>query len=201
MQSSKQATTLVEAMVVMLIIVTWLVGVYNIFQKSRELSISTQNRIIATQIAREWIEWVNNIRDTNWKIFWVNTQNCWMVSTYNQSCITNPTLSYSSGSYKISTDSDHRWQLEFVATPPTLFSDENYRNTFAVYTDAQGFFTQSWGTLTDKPFFTREIKLTWSWSDPYQEYKIQSIVRWTDSGRKIGNYEVKLTTELTNWKK
>jgi hypothetical protein len=60
---------------------------YDIFSSSQKLSESTSHRIEAIQIAREGIEAVMNIRDTNALLFQADLENCWNVSGYNGNCI------------------------------------------------------------------------------------------------------------------
>jgi hypothetical protein len=60
---------------------------YNLYDSSQKLANTTQNRIQAIGIAREGIEAVTNIRDTNWKTFSANNQHCWNTFNYNQNCI------------------------------------------------------------------------------------------------------------------
>ena len=69
MKKSKMATTIAEAMVVTLIIVMWLTWVYSIYSASTKVTNNVETKIKAIQIAREWIEAMTNIRDTNWLIF------------------------------------------------------------------------------------------------------------------------------------
>lgn len=199
MKKSLYWTTIVEAMVVMLIIITWVVWAYNIFWNSMKLSDSTEYKLTAISIAREWIEAVTNIRDTNWLVYWANTTNCWFTENYISSCITNNNINFDTWSYILYNNSNNRWYLSWATTTATWFS-LNYRNTFIVKKDANWFYTQSWGT-NFLPIFTREIKISYpiAWTPP-QEVNIESIVRWVDNSS--SNYhEVKLQTTLTNWKK
>lgn len=199
MKKSLYWTTIVEAMVVMLIIITWVVWAYNIFWNSMKLSDSTEYKLTAISIAREWIEAVTNIRDTNWLVYWANTNNCWFTNNYDSSCITNNNKNFTAWSYLLYNNSNNRWYLSSASTTATWFSLD-YRNTFRVKKDANWFYTQSWGT-NFSPIFTREIKISYpiTWTPP-QEVNIESIVRWVDNSS--SNYhEVKLQTTLTNWKK
>lgn len=82
----------------MVILVVGIVGMYNIFVASQKLSDSTGYRLSAIAMAREGIETVNNIRDTNWMLFSANTHNCWFTTNYNNTCITDPNRYFSSGS-------------------------------------------------------------------------------------------------------
>lgn len=91
MKYSSQATSIVESMVVMLIVVTGITGLYSLFTQSQKLSESTEQRILAIQIAREGIEAMINIRDTNWLLYAASYPNCWNVLNYNSSCITTNT--------------------------------------------------------------------------------------------------------------
>lgn len=199
MKKNKFWTTIVEAMVVMLIVIIWIMWMFTIYSKSQNLSTTTQNRLTAIDIAREWIEAMTNIRDTNWMLFASNTDNCWNVIDYNSSCITasDDILQWS---YIIYNDSDNRWRLFSKST--WSYSSAPYRTAFEVKKDSLWFYSQSWSSLTTfKPVFTREIKISYTDSTPHKTMNVQSIVRWSDPSKTSWNYEVKLETILTNWKK
>ncbi len=53
-------------MVVLLLLTVGITGVYTILSSSQKLSNSTALRIEAIQIARDGLEAMTNIRDTNW---------------------------------------------------------------------------------------------------------------------------------------
>lgn len=192
-------TTIVESIVVMFIIVIWVTWTYSIYTKSQNLINTTKNRLIATQIAREWIEAVMNIRDTNWKILWANTANCWMTKNYDSNCITNNNKNFTSWSYIAYIWPNNRWYL--TQTTTWNFSNPTYRNTHKINLDSNWLYTQSWWISMKNPLYTREIRLTPYWWIPPTKYKVESIVRWTDSSKNSWNFEIKLETELTNWKK
>ena len=162
MLKNKNWTTIVEAMVVMLIVVIWIIWMYNIYSKSQNLSNTTQNRLIAIDIAREWIEAMTNIRDTNWMLFASNTDNCWNVLNYDSSCITTPTtFEITAWSYIIHNDSNNRWKI--TQKTPAVFSYSNswYRSVFEVKKDSLWFYSQSWSSLTSfKPFVDRSSFIT-----------------------------------------
>lgn len=206
MKFSQNGTTIIESIIVMVIIVTWVVGMYNIFINSQNVAESTSNRVQAISMAREWIEAMSNIRDTNWLLFSANRQNCWMTLNYNANCITaNWTVSFpfthiNSWSYIIYKNSENdRWYLSWANT--WNYSQEEYRNIFRINLDDLGFYTQSGGT-NFLPIFTREIKISFLDNEtPPQKIKVESIIKWSDSARKSWNYEVSLDTTLTNWKK
>ena len=59
---------------------------------SQKLAGSTGNKIEAIQIARDGLEAMMNIRDTNWLLFSADRKNCWNVRNYNVNCIGDTTL-------------------------------------------------------------------------------------------------------------
>lgn len=203
-------------MVIMMIIVAGVVWMFKVFTQSQKLSNSTENKIQAIQIAREWIEAMKNIRDTNWILYWSDTANCWNVLNYNNACVgipagdnTTTDISRSNETYKVYQDpTSNRWILEEKATPETLFSNTDYRNEMEVWYDANWFFTQSWTLIVEelKPLFTREIQVRYidtnsdSTVDSNDEkMEVTSLVQWVDSSSSEP-HKVEFTTVLTNWK-
>jgi hypothetical protein len=209
MKSNKSWTTIVEAMIAMFIVIVWTIWVYIIYERSQKLSISVENRVKAISIAREWIEVLQNIRDTNWVLFWADSKNCWNVKDYDVSCLWDSSLTYkiSSWSYTIYKDTDNRWKLNpITGTGEYNDTDWLFRNKYRIKLDGNWLYTQSWGT-TFNPIFTRKINISyidtnWSWLwDEYDEKMlVKSIVSWSDSS-KVWYYTVTLDNLLTNWKK
>lgn len=196
---SKKWTSIVEALIVMLIVVTWVVWMYNIYSNSIKVSDSSSNRVKAISIAREWIEAMINIRDTNWLLFSANTKNCWNTYNYDSECVTLD-KDIPEWSYIIYKDIDNRWKLS--QKPSWSYSTWAYKTDFRVNLWSDWFYTQStWTNFL--PWFTREIKISYpadAWT-PLEKMNVESIVRWTDNARNSWNYEIKLDTILTNWKK
>lgn len=202
MKLNKSWTTIIEAIVVMLIVTVWIIWASSIYQKSQNLANTTKNRLIAIDIAREWIEAVTNIRDTNWALFVANTDYCWNTLNYNHNCITSPLQTYNIApwSYIVTRDTSNRWIL--TSQTPLNYSNTTSRNVFRVKKDTDWFYIQ-WGWTDFKPEFTREIKITYPWtgnSNPRIKMKVQSIVSWADSSKKW-HHTLTLETELTNWLK
>lgn len=200
MKISKKWTSIIESIVLMLIITIWVVWVLNIFSNSQKLSVNSKNRLEAISIAREWIEWITNMRDTNWILFQANLDDCWNTLNYNADCITLWNTAISSWSYILYKNTDDRWYLSGI-TVWWDYSSWSYRTAFEVKLDNNWFYTQSWWVTSLKPFFTREIKFDYFWTEiPPQKVKVSSIVSWSDSSSpKI--QKVNLETTLTNWKK
>ncbi|MDD4151722.1 MAG: hypothetical protein PHR68_03850 [Candidatus Gracilibacteria bacterium] len=193
MNKSKKATSIVEVLVIMLIIIIGVIGMYNIFSKGQTLSNTTANRIQAIGMAREGLEAMINIRDTNYMLFSSSYSGCWNTINYNSDCVTGTPNSISAGSYKIYQNSDNKWYLSGGIAGN--YSDINYRNFFKVGVDSNGLYTQSGGTDT-KPLFTREIKISYPSVD---KMNLTSLVQWSDSS-KNGILKVELSTIITNFK-
>ncbi len=58
--------TIVEVMVGILIFAFWLVGAYVLVQTALKVSLYSKQDIIATNLIREQLELIKNVRDTNW---------------------------------------------------------------------------------------------------------------------------------------
>ncbi|NVP17485.1 hypothetical protein HUU51_02085 [Candidatus Gracilibacteria bacterium] len=210
MKKSKIATTIAEAMVVMTVIVIGLTGIYRIYSESSRLSNSVEIKIQAIQIAREGIEAITNIRDTNWILYSSDKNNCWKTLNYNSGCIGNasPNNIANNGNYKVYRNSANRWQLESDGgLIGDDFSTTNYKDFYKIFLDQNSLYTHTYTgdtrTLTNtKGVFTRQIKT--SYVDPgdgntNNGLQVRSIVRWVDSGGTNIN-EIVLETILTNHK-
>ena len=193
-------------MVIMLIIVTGVVGMYNIYNESVRLSDLTAQRLQAIQIAREWIEALENIRNTNWILYASDYQDCWNTLNYQSGCIPDINLTTTdivAGSYLLYQNADSRWQLDRVDPAASDFSPE-YREDFEVFRDDNGFYTQdgSSNTLVTKtpltPIFTREIQIRYPSDSNDSSMNVASIVKW--DGRADNVHTVELNLNLTNWK-
>lgn len=195
MKKSQNATSIIEAMIVMLIVVSWVIWMYNIYNQSTKLSNTTKNRIEAIEIAREWIEAMKNIRDTNWLLFWADNTNCWNVLNYNSSCVWDAwiTSDISSWSYIIYQGSDNRWKLD---SRTTWAFWTWYINRFEVQKDLNWLYTQTWWTAFN-PIFTREIKIFYPNN---HKMSVTSLVQWVDNSS-LNPHKVELNLELNNWAK
>ncbi len=196
--------TMIELLVVLAIMgmgIAWLLetigsGIY--FAKD------TENNIKAINLAREWIESMTNIRDTNWLRFSWDRQNCWRTKDYNGGCINQPVFWWLilSGSYTLHTRNG-AWYLSWATTIDFLASWNTYKPEYRVGLDDSGFYTQTgvvlnasctWLTQTGcLTLFTREININIVNTG---SMRVQSIVRW----REKRDRSVILETTLTNWK-
>ncbi len=163
---------------------------------------NTEDNIKAINIAREWIEWMINIRDTNWLRFSSDKTNCWKTKDYDVTCIGNSTPPIIwSWSYTLS-PRNGVWFLSGTSFIDFSTNWAGYKDAFKVWFDAEWFYTQTGvsstpcssytqtGCLT---IFAREIVVntfgTWT-------LNISSIVRWYDKRPQ----SVILNSTITNWK-
>lgn len=204
---NKRGNSIIEIMVVVIILTTGIIGTYGILNSGQRLSITSENRIKAINIAREWIEAVENIRDTNWIKFSSDYEHCWRVKDYNPLCIWDTTSAYifPAWSYLL-VQNGTLWSLSGTIIPSPTYSI--YRDQFRIYLDNKGLSTSSWSTALPlcnsttntncQSIFTREIKIN---NPDADRLKVNSIVTWVDSSKTTAPYTINLETVLTNWKK
>jgi type II secretory pathway pseudopilin PulG len=180
----------------------WVVETGSYFAKD------TEDNIKAINLAREGIEWVTDLRNTNWQRFSSDKINCWKVLNYNSNCIgwTSVPL-IASGSYKLYIQNG-LWYLSGVTT---TFSDiygtdwAAYKQIYATWLDDRGFYSQTGMTAYSTGCtselqrncitqFTREINIDPQWSTG--SLLVRSIVRW----KAKRDREIILDATLTNWK-
>ncbi len=198
MISSKTASTLIETLIAMVIIVVWITWVYKIYFESQKLSVTTNNRIKAIAIAREWIETTQNIRDTNWLIYWADLKNCWNSFNYDFLCIWDNVWVHKiwTWNYIVYKDTDNRWKL-YDKWVSWTYKDTLYRQAYEVKLDSDWLFTQSWWIQTIKPLFTRQINISYPENE---KMLVKSIVSWSDSSSP-NFHSITLENILTNWKR
>lgn len=201
-------TSIIEAMVALSIVMIWITWLYTIYDRSQKLETATENRLKAISIAREWIEVLQNIRDTNWILFWADTRNCWNSLNYDINCLWDTTTTYKiwPWNYLIYKDADNRWKL-ISGSLWFDYTDTALRNEYRIKLDSHWLYTQSWWTNFN-PVFTRVIQISYpedtnsdsNFDANDEKMLIKSIVSWKDNTSK--NYStVTLENLLTNWKR
>ncbi len=150
----KRGMSVIEVVVVLVIVTVGIIGAYQIINSGTRLTNTTEKRIQAISYAREALEGVENIRDTNWLKFSSDFTGCFDVLGYSVSCVgstpgsnsdTVPRIS--TGSYSLSQRTNGLWELS-RKTPPVSANISGagrteYLANFAVYLDANGLPTQS----------------------------------------------------------
>jgi hypothetical protein len=206
MINNKKGNSIIEVIVVIVVLTVWIIWAYGVLNSWQNLAITTENRIKAINIAREWIEAVENIRDTNWIIFSNDYINCWKILKYNPTCIWVTPLDTEIMSWSYVLINNWLWTLSWV-TSPWLAPFNIYRQAYPVYLDSDWLITQSWSDTqicnssmnsNCVTIFSREIIIQTD-STTSKKIKVNSIVRWIDKTEKAPN-EINLETNFTNWK-
>lgn len=169
----------------------------------------TENNIKAINIAREGMEAVMNIRDTNWLRFSSDRKHCWLSKDYSNQCISSSdwagwwTDKLETGNYTIY-PKNGVWYLSGINVGTVVNGawSTTYKNKYKVWLDANGFFTQTGITATPcssttqkncTTIFTREIQLARNGTG---EVWVRSIAKWNLQRER----SVILESTLTNWK-
>jgi type II secretory pathway pseudopilin PulG len=205
---NKNGSTMLELIVMMAIMgigissMLWVVETWSYFAKD------TEDNIKAINLAREWIEWVTTLRNTNWQRFSSDKINCWIVLDYKSNCIWSGSIvpTIWSGSYKLYIQNG-LWYLSGITVNFTdiYWTDWNsYRQIYKSWLDDKWFYSQtgltmysSWCTSELQKNcitpFTREITI-----NPISTGAIfvKSIVRW----KWKRDREITIDATLTNWK-
>ncbi len=208
MKQSLKATSIIESIVVLLVVVSWIVGVYGLLNSSQKLARSSSDRIEAIQIARDGLEAFTNIRDTNAQLFAADLQNCWNVTNYEDSCIGSPTITHdirhsATQWLIISRNTNNQFELT-RRNIGWWYSTNGYRNRFRVQKDSRWFYTQNWGT-DFLPNYTREMKVEYFnadnsvWNSNSPKMRVTAIVQWNDPARETPR-KIEMNTILTNWR-
>lgn len=197
MKKNKFASTMIEAVVVLSILSIGIVWVYWFFSKSRNFLDWVSAKIEAIEIAREGIEAIENIRNTNWLKFSSNIDKCWNVLNYNQNCINQDVEKIFWQNKYILINKEWLWYLEKVNNFSD-YKDENYRREFYVWKNDLKYCQPIWPNCKRIPWnYTRKLEVKRIDND---SMKIISTVEWIDI-TKSTNRTVKLENILTNYKR
>ncbi len=101
-------------MIVLVIVTIGVTGTFQVLQGGVKLASTTESRIQAINLAREGIEAVENIRNSNWTKFSSDLENCFDVANYDPSCVGNSSVSkmyMAAGATKVLTNQSGMWYL------------------------------------------------------------------------------------------
>ena len=147
--SKNRWATMIELMAMLAILWLWLGSMFAVITSGLYFSKDTEDTIRAINLAREWIEWASNIRNTNWLRFSSDRQNCWKVDKYNwASCIGNTinnvnTWHIASWSHVLYTE-NWLWFLSGTTSIDPVSNWNWYASTYATKQDSTWFFNQTW---------------------------------------------------------
>ena len=98
----KKGETILEVMIATVILVVVLVATFMVLNQSVAINADLKNRVIALNIAREGMEGVRNVRDTNWIRYAGDRRNKWLCQdSTGQNCQTF----FTNGFYILNTNS------------------------------------------------------------------------------------------------
>lgn len=196
-KSKKQrGETIVETLVAVSIITLSLAGIMTLLSKNVTTNQSNRNRVIAVNLAREGIEAVRFIRDTNWLIYSKNRRICWnywpnppAFSTCNENGATGQNNHKLSGLYLVDYDSaTFNWKITQDSTPAINTDNQLYLNSSGIYTTTIG---------TNTPtIFMRQIEITYPDGGNTKAEDNRMLVK---SIVQFGQEKVQLETILTDF--
>ena len=201
---NKKALTIIEIIIVIFIFSLWLSSVFMIISSTSGVNSYNKDFIIASNLAREQVELIRNIRDTNYKKFqkWNMLRPGW--TSYN-------TVFKDWYFYKIENDFSSSASFHIKSSTWTIIPDfklalkdntntlkEEYRlcldsNNSYIYCNLDS-------SLKKTQFYKYiEIeKITKSeWDEIQDSYKINSVVYWN----KKGIHKVEIPTILADYKR
>ncbi len=170
--------TLVELLVAISLTVLGVSAIVGLAVSSLRLSGGSLERVTAVSLAREGMEIVSSIRDSNW----LDPDQSWPFGLSNGSFI----ASYNDLSFTTTTGVT-------ISNTPVANSDfTSCSNCGLTYSSATGLYTHSGGGST---IFKRAIVISNGSSS--EEKRINVAVQWIDN---IGTHVIELEKRLTNWK-
>ncbi len=198
----KRWSSLIEIMAMMAILWLAVTAMFSTVIWGIYFATDSENRIKAINVAREWLEWVTNLRNTNWLRFSSDQLNCWRIIWYNVACIWNTPTFVTDNSFGttptqtsyILENKNGAWYLTGTTSGSWLWIDAN------------GYYYSSWTTASDilctfdiptncRSPFTREIQILVNATNS-GIITVTSRVDWFE--RRAQN--ITLSTTLTNWK-
>lgn len=130
----KKGETIIEVLVALVIVTLGAATATTLIVVSLRANQFNKDSLVALNLAQEGVEYLHNLRDTNWLKFSGNTQNCWNTKPNADTCGTNNLLdpTTDSSGYALGMDADGQNTLIFVTkaldlTDGTDNDEEKYR--------------------------------------------------------------------------
>ena len=197
---NKKAFTMIEIIIWVFIFSLGLVSVFALFWQSVKLNIKSKNIIIATWLAREQVELLKNIRNSNYKTYhkfnWIpNNDN-------NNKFDTQYFLTW--GYYKI--ENNYSWYLPIKLEEKSISWDiKDNLDDFQLCLEKDKYIYCdgiAWEKKTDfyKYLYVEKAKYKDSSSSEKEvpeSFKVESVVIW----KKAWGWEVKIPFILADWKR
>jgi type II secretory pathway pseudopilin PulG len=207
---SRKGETLVEVLIAILVLLVGALSVLRYLAWADVANQLTKERVVATNLAREGLEAVRSIRDTNWLRFAGERRICWNnlnISTCidnNSDGVPDDVIEHQNRYLAEFSTNNFRWRLSpsgvgalDIDDSEVSADDEIYR----IHRESNGLYNQS-GTGDDTIYF-REIYIEYLAGDQSLAsgedaniMRITSNVQWYDRGK---TSDVTLTTILTDY--
>ncbi len=120
---NNKGETLAETIVALSILAIGITVASVVVTNSIRNMTNAKNRVIAVNIAREGIESMRNIRDTNWLLYSDRRRSCWNHNPTLGLCDPNSPSPILPGTYIVYRRNDDSWQLVLADRNETLDSD------------------------------------------------------------------------------
>lgn len=198
-----RAESLVETLVAVFVLSLSAVAALTLMVTILRTVDDVKERVIATNLAREGIEAVRNIRESNWLEHPRERRDYWNCLGAEDCNIANEeNLIQDDTYYIVDFDENFRWQLEKQNTSldlnQELTTNSDYMLSLEKYADTEvDFYTHPdfADEEKDKAFF-RQIHLRYL-DDDKDIIEVKSRVEWRASGTRVAHIE--LTTYLTDF--
>ena len=202
--TNKKAMTIIEVMIAIFIFTLWLASVFMVISSAGNINTYNKNFIIASNLAREQIELIRNVRDTNYKKFqrWNMLHPGWI--DYNK--VFTGSTSYL---YKIE---NWIWVWGFSIKFDTWTYISNFKNALKdkTNTDKENYrlclkdnkyIFCNWDSSLKQTQFYKYLKIEQlkdkSWNPIENSLKINSVVYWNQKGI----HKVEIPTILADYKR
>jgi len=210
LRHNRAGATLIEVMAMLVVLALALTTMFVTLMQGINFSRDVEARITAINLAREGIEGVINIRNTNWLRFSSDRTHCWNTYNYNAECIGSSNFedTIASGSYILYADTTGLWKL----SEEVAWNNDNWSQSFKDYNmGVTGIGTGAWYTGNPhalgvghrlcnsnnrydcRSMFAREIVIS---DVTGTGFTATATVHWYNTSQK----KVSLQAEITNWK-
>ncbi len=207
--TNKQAMTIIELMIAIFIFTMWISSVFMILTSAGNINSYNKNFIIASNLAREQVELIRNIRDTNYSKFqrWnvLQPQNT-NTTDYNK-VFTGSTANL----YKIENDFSSTADFHIKFKTWSYFSNNDFENKvktldpsiddYRLCLDSGSYVYCEWTTGLKETRFYKYIEIQqlkdWTWVDIEDSFKINSVVYWNIKWV----HKVEIATILADYKR
>jgi Tfp pilus assembly protein PilV len=190
---NQEAQGLLEVIVALGIIISGIVGMVNLTISNQTATSEASDRLIATNFAREGIEVIRNIRDTNWLSCEINSGvlNC---NDWDQGLSSDTTQTL----VALFDVTNNSWTLNYTASDFNHNHTRIWRRNAGVADEIGTHFqsTQDPPSNATLAGYKRLITLS-PLGSPKNGIKVQSSVQWTAKGK---TEQLTLEERLYNWR-